>query len=419
MRSVTYANSRVRKDGKEDIKVCMLSKLYLPYFSGAATQAHSLAKSLIERGLQVFVLTGRYPGTLAEEVVEGIPVQRVRVSTSRFPVIRSLSLALSELLALFRYRRRFDIVHVHSVSLFSFLPILLARLLGKKIIVKMTLLGSPSDPATWATSRSGFLMRLAFSLADRVISISAPLSENYNQSGLDASKLRQMPQGVDTSRFSPVTDEEKTTIRERLELRKDATYLSFVGSFKQRKGADILVEAFTALAIDHPNLHLLVIGPDTFDDPVRAGLPYAAFADKLKENIKRSGLAERVIFTGQVDNVEAYLQASDIFVFPSRREGFGTAMTEAMAVGLPCVLAHLDGIAAEINGGAEAALIVDGESPEQYAEQIATLLASPDVALQMGKRGRQRVEEEYAMDSVAVKYIELYRELLSPGAGDG
>lgn len=412
VQSATGTESRGRDNAGVNIKVCMLCDLYLPYFSGAAIQAHRLAGTLARRNVSPFVLAVRHPGTVSEEIIDDIPVKRVEVINTKLPLVRPLSLALNILPDLFRYRNDFDILHIHSVSMFGFLPIFLARLLGKKTIIKMTLLGSPNDPATWSTSRVGRLMRLSFLLADRVVSISAPLSENYQGSGLDVTKLRQLPQGVDISRFHPVTEVERITVRGKLGLRRDAMYLCFVGSFKYRKGADILVDAFIAVAENHPELHLLVVGPDAFDDPLRVKLPYAAFASKLKEQIKRVGLAERVVFTGRVDNVEAYLQASDVFVFPSRREGFPTSVIEAMAVGLPCVLANLNGISAEISAQGKTALIVDTESPLQYAEQISGLLASPSEARRMGKRARQRVEKEYAMDIVAAKYIDLYRELL-------
>jgi glycosyltransferase involved in cell wall biosynthesis len=256
------------------------------------------------------------------------------------------------------------------------------------------------------------LTRLSFALADRIISISNPLSENYRHSGLDPAKLRQLPQGVNTEYFHPVSGSQKKDVRTSLGLRTDAEYLGFVGAFKQRKGADILVEAFISLAQQYPNLHLLVVGPDTFCDPVRSKRHYDAFAEQLKSRIETAGLSERVVFTGQTDNVQAYLQALDIFVFPSRREGFGTAIIEAMAVGLPCILASLDGIASEISANGATAMIVEGESPDLYVKGISYLLSNPNVAAQLGKQARQRVEEVYAMDIVTSEYINLYRELL-------
>lgn len=395
----------------------MLCDLYQPYFSGAATQAARLASGLVACDQQAFVLAGRYAGTVVEETVDGVAVKRVKVINSGPPLVRPISLALSTLPALIRHRNAFDILHVHAVGLFSFLPLILSRLLKKKTVIKMTLVGSSDDPAAWPTSRVGHLMRLSFKLADRVVSISTPLSENYRRSGLDVAKLRQLPQGVDIDRFHPVAQPEKMAIRERLGLRPDAVYLCFVGSLKQRKGADIIVDAFTALAKDRPDLHLLIVGPDAFDDAVRAKLPYAAFANMLKERLAQAGVAERVVFTGRVDPVELYLQASDIFVFPSRREGFPSAVIEAMAVGLPCVLASLGGVAAEICGDQEAALIVDGDSPEEYARQISALLDGGAHGVHLGLRARARVVEEYAIPLVTARYIDLYCEMLSAGPG--
>ncbi|MBN2549572.1 MAG: glycosyltransferase family 4 protein [Anaerolineales bacterium] len=396
------------------LAVCMLCDLYLPFFSGASHQAHRLAKSLVERNVQVLVIAGRYPGTAAQDVVEGIPVRRMRLLNSELPLARPFSMALGALPILFKERHHFDILHIHGNKVFSFLPLGFARLLGKKTVIKMTLLGSPDDPATWPGNPLGPLMRLSFVLADRVVSISTPLSDNYQRSGLDPARLRKMPQGVDVSRFHPVAAWQKKEIRAALGLRHQATYLSFVGSFKQRKGADILVEMFILLARQHPELHLLVVGPDAFDDPVRAKRPYVSDADALKQAVQRAGVIDRVVFTGQVSNVHTFLQASDVFVFPSRREGFGTAIIEAMAVGLPCVISSLDGIAAEICSGENIAIIVGSEDPQDYVQQVADLLAHPHAAQEMGRRARQRVIAAYDIESVTEKYIGLYRNLCPP-----
>ena len=414
MAPAAYADKANRNLANGNIKVCMLCDLYPPLFSGASIQAHRLSKILLERGTKVFVLAGRYPGTKVEEEIEGVSVRRVGLVNSDAVMIRPFSMAFSLLPVLFAYRRAFDILHIHSVKLFDFIPIFFARLLKKKVIVKMTLLGSITDPGVWLTSRLGILMRWSFAQADRIVSISVPLSENYRRCGLDPSKLRHLPQGVDIHRFSPVTDAQKLDVRSALSLQGRAKYLCFVGSFKHRKGADILVNAFICMAQQYPDLNLLVIGPDTFDDPVRAKRHYEVFAEDLKCRIATSGLAERVVFTGRTDDVPSYLQASDIFIFPSRREGLPSAVLEAMSVGLPCVLASLDGIASEITANGEAAVIIDTESPADYEKAISHLLSDPEAAAQLGKRARRRVEEVYSMKIVADRYLELYRELLGP-----
>jgi glycosyltransferase involved in cell wall biosynthesis len=411
-----HTDSQKTANTGNNIRVCMLCDLYFPLFSGASYIAHHLALDLIKQNYQTFVLASRYPGTTAEEIIDGVSVKRVGIINSSFPFVRALSMAFSLLPALFRYRHHFDILHIHSIKPFDFIPIFFARLLGKKTIIEMMLIGSTDDPSTWPTSHLGIVMQPSFELADRIVSLSGPLADNYRHSSLDASKLRQISPGVDLTRFHPVTEVKKKALREKLGLRGDATYLCFVGSFKHRKGADILVNTFIALSKQYPELCLLVVGPDTFDDPVRIKLPYAAYAEKLKDQLRQAGLAERVVFTGLVQNVEEYLEASDVFMFPSRREGFGAVIIEAMAVGLPCVLAEMDGIAAEISASGKTAVIVSSEAAEQYAQQISNLLSNPESALQMGQLGRQRVVQEYAMQIVTAKHIKLYQELLHPNS---
>lgn len=399
-------------------KVCYYSNLYAPIFSGEAIQVHLVVQALQKLGLHGFVLTGLYDQSPAEEVIDGVRVKRIRAINTDLPFIRPLSLAINLLPALYKNRREFDILELHSIGMFDFLLLLFAKLLKKKTIIKVSLMGSPNDPATWPKTRAGrlrqftFFYQWSFALADKVVSLSRPISEGYLESGLEAAKLCQIPQGVETDRFYPVSDAEKRALREKLKLPKDGVILSFVGSFKQRKGADILVKTFIQLAKRRPDLDLLVVGPDEFDDPIRVKRAYDAFSQGLKESLERAGLAGRVHFTGMVQNVEEYLQAADIFMFPSRREGFGAAIIEAMAAGLPCVLAEIGGISAEISAEGETARIIHSESSDEYSDAIAALLDSPAERRGLVEAAGRRIEEEYSMDVVCARYLQLYVDLI-------
>jgi len=308
--------------------------------------------------------------------------------------------------------RHIAVVHIHGISAFSWIPALAARLTGKKVIIKMTLLGS-DDAIAIRRRRFGSIARWVFSLADAVVSISAPVSRAYLESGSTEAKLIEMPQGVDTSLYTPATPAEKNALREQLDLALDATYLVFVGALIERKGADVVIDAFERLAEKWPQLQLLLVGPDDASFHPQAQPAEEKSMQLLKQRVIDAGLEQRVRYTGLVGDVHNYLRASDVFIFPSRREGFGTVMLEAMAAGLPSVVSALDGIAEQVFESGVNGLVIQGHDPDDYAQAVDEILSSRPVALAMSQAARARAESRYSLEVVGQIYEQLYLQLLA------
>jgi glycosyltransferase involved in cell wall biosynthesis len=178
----------------------------------------------------------------------------------------------------------------------------------------------------------------------------------------------------------------------------------------------VFVSAFQEVAAAYADARLLVIGPDTF---VRPGFEdetnqrAQAFAEGLKKRVQTVGLAGRVIFTGRSDQVPDYLRASDVFVFPSRREGFPSVVIQAMATALPCIVAELDGISADMICHGLNGYIIQGHDPSRYAERIIKILAAPAEAERIGRAARSWVEQRFRLDDVVEQYVAFCEELLS------
>ena len=138
----------------------------------------------------------------------------------------------------------------------------------------------------------------------------------------------------------------------------------------------------------------------------------------LQASARRLGVDRRVRFCPEVgdDELVAHLRLAEIFVFPSqnRLEGFGLAVAEAMAVGLPVLIADMPGVREVIDPGREG-LLVEPMIPTDLARKIRELLADPDRRRRMGAAGRARAEERYAVSTVADRLIALYRSLIEAG----
>ncbi len=138
-----------------------------------------------------------------------------------------------------------------------------------------------------------------------------------------------------------------------------------------------------------------------------------SYARELQESVFQMGLSERVLFTGRVNNVQEYLQVSDIFVLPTEREGLSGSILEAMSCGLSIVASDIPEISkSQITNGVEGLLTRVGDV-SQLSEALAFLLKDRSLRLRLGQSARQRILHEFVPDVIGSKYMKLYRILVS------
>jgi len=144
---------------------------------------------------------------------------------------------------------------------------------------------------------------------------------------------------VDTRFFYPVSNDQKKAIRKKLGLPEDLLLIITVGFLVRRKGYREIFEVLSNL--DMPFLYL-VVGDFAVDKS-----HYLYHIRKEMKSLYDMGnnlLEEKIVFTGPVENVNEYMQASDIFLLNSKREGVPNALLEAMACGTICIIRNLKGV---------------------------------------------------------------------------
>jgi glycosyltransferase involved in cell wall biosynthesis len=217
--------------------------------------------------------------------------------------------------------------------------------------------------------------------ADRVIAVSDQTKRDLVQTyGVDAHKISVIPNGVDEA-FSPDGPAGDGT-----------PYVLFVGALQPRKDP---VAAIEALSLADSDLRLVLVGPDK------------GAAAEARRAVARLGLNGRVDFAGHVEKttLAALYRGAEALVFPSRYEGFGLPVLEAMASGTP-VVASSAGAIPEVAG--DAAVLVGPGDPVALADGIEHALADRDRLVRAGLE-RARL---YSWTTTAERTVAVYRELL-------
>ncbi|MBI4712954.1 MAG: glycosyltransferase family 4 protein [Planctomycetes bacterium] len=166
--------------------------------------------------------------------------------------------------------------------------------------------------------------------------------------------------GVDLDRFNPDNrGKYRLSVRERFNLKEEDIVILFTGSGFERKGLRYAIETFSLLTKNLP-LKLLVVGNGNI-------AKYTGFARRL-------GVAEQVVFAGPQDRIEQYYAASDIFLFPTLYEPFGTVCLEAMASGLPVVTSRSCGASEIMTDSLDSFVVDDPRDVRALAQKVGFLL---------------------------------------------
>ena len=208
--------------------------------------------------------------------------------------------------------------------------------------------------------------------------------------------VRVIHNGIDIDRFAEARPREET--RRELGFTEDERVIVSLGRLRRQKGHDLALRAMTLIAAAEPRARMLVVG----DGPERKRL------EKLRARLRLRGHAALL---GQREDVPDILAAADCLVAPSRYEGFGLAVAEGMAAGLPVVASRIDSIPELVEDGVSG-ILVRPNRPEALAAKVIEILGDRERALLLGERARERVGERFTLAGMLGSYESLYEELL-------
>ena len=409
------------------MRLWLASPHFYPTYGGAQNRYRGYIPGLLERGMDVRIVAGTpeihdrtedeikagwyvgEPGSwLPSSTLDGVDLERMRLP-DRGNAERTRSFYEALVGVCQRPSQGPVVLQVLTNLRPEALPVL-KRLKKQGVIILCSVSVFPNWPKKKLKRfYRRYSYRRLYNEFDALVTNSEPIAGFLREMGVKT-RIEYIPNGVKLARFHPVeSDQDRraaSTLRQSLGIPEHHQVIATVGAVMPRKGQDKLIKAWRILLSRCPDTHLLIVGPR----PDLHNPKFADFGRELSELIEQSGASEKVHFTGPVDDVEAWLRASDIFSLPSSREGTPNSVLEAMATGLPCVITPFIGISEAIGVAGEHYHLVD-RRPEAIADALLNLLENKERRVQLGESGKGFIignaDQNLSLDSYARLYTDL------------
>ncbi len=229
-------------------------------------------------------------------------------------------------------------------------------------------------------------------ICDKFIAISDSVRRDIILKGADKNKTITIYNGIDLEKFKP-------RYKERFD--KDHVKIGNIARIDlSKKGQDILIQAIDHLKRFNYKVECHFGG--SADRYHTEDLKY------LKKKAKELGVDENIYFWGNVDDIVTFLNDIDIFVLPSRSEGFGIALLEAMSMGIPCIASNLNG-PAEIIGENKRGYLFETENAEDLARKIIGVIENYDEELKRSRMNLQYVKNNFDIKSMCNRLMDIYQ----------
>lgn len=360
-------------------RICIIGPFFFPQMDGVEKVMFNHAKHLAGRGHDVHVITtknrfptGRFDNALALETMEGFTIHRIGIrvrSPGRlFSYLSNSGLILDGYADMLRTIDP-DIVHVHNLAspIWAHGAARFAVRNGRKFFYSLHYHPDFIDRSAWSNLILHRINRQPMLQAKRIFHLTKldyePFLRKYPY--LDDSRLAVLPNGVDPA--SGRADDRSTRSRVRL------LFVGRVGD--HRKGFDLLEAAFAQMPID--TAELTVLG--RIGDEQRAALN-----SRFGKNVRVLGLVDEQM-------LEQEYASTDMFVMPSRYEGFGMPYVEAMRYAKPVIGTTVGGVPDVVPDGT--GLLVPPDNTNALLNAINSLAGSADRRRQIGESGRRWAEQ--------------------------
>jgi glycosyltransferase involved in cell wall biosynthesis len=377
--------------------------------NGITSHLTTLTKELMKHGWEVGLASGLASGQEGanEEAIRAI--KRFESYGGKFFVVpfpelhlsaKNIADALKSLLKLDIAIRQFkpDVIHIHSLSVCPYVYIM--RIFHKISVVSTCHLEPASDRLNVRVSKfvNGYLNLI---LGDRVIAISNEIKEVFKRDlKVSKDRIRLIYHGIETEKFRPPYLVERLKAREIFGLVPESKVVCLIARLNSVvKGHDVLIRAISILRSQGIEVIALC-----------AGKGYGDEEDVIRAQASEANVSDLVHLLGVTD-ARQVLWSSDVLVLPSRREGFGLVIAEAMFCGVVSVRTPAAGAFDQIEDGING-YIVPFDDPEALALRLKQLLEDDELRAKMSVVALESAQRKFTASRMAKDTISVYEEVI-------
>lgn len=358
-----------------------------PFFGGPERQMLGLAQSLSREYRSAFLAfaeKGKCRGLLnqvQQAGFEGVALQE------NVPHFRAMTRELRDQLQ----RLQAGVLCCHGYK---------ANLLGwwaaRSIGVPVMSVSHGWTAATWKVRLYEALDRRVLRRMDRVVCVSEGQAAKVRRAGVSPERMVIIRNAVQTGPYDHPAPEDRQVLQEMF-AEPRTRIIGAAGRLSPEKGFDQLVLAAEMVLRSDPGVGFVLFG----DGPLRQA---------VAEQIAARGLTGKFILAGFRTDLERFLPHWDLAVLPSYTEGLPVIVLEALAARVPVVATAVGGTPEVIEDGCNGFLVPPGD-PAALADRILEALRSEPERQVMGRRGRQRIEEQFTFEAQSVQYQEVFERL--------
>jgi len=401
------------------MKILQITQRFNPSISGSQYHVYRISKELIRLGHEVTVLTTM---SMHNKDIRGF-------STSRPFTLKSINPALPKFehmegMKVYRFKPIFQFwMHMSNPSMFIFL---LKHIHKYDVVHGHVYMGAESNMAAkvcrlrkipfiftahdlLSTQREAIIVllkdlydkiegRFTLNTAKMLIALTSENKKQYESLNISEDKIRIIPNGVDYEKFDNLTKSKKLLKN----IGSPEKVVLFVARLVKYKGAQHIIKAIPEINNDYPDIKFVFIGEDQ------------GYKKELVQLAKNLDVFDKCIFTGKVDEKDLlkYYSIADVFILPSIGEGFGLVALEAIASGIPVILADAGGlkhILSEIGGYP---IDMAKDIPKQIVENVKNIFSDPSIDSEI-ERGKEVLKRYYTWGRVAKMIERVYKEVIS------
>jgi glycosyltransferase involved in cell wall biosynthesis len=301
---------------------------------------------------------------------------------------------LTALRAAFELRRFLRLQQVQIVQTFFESSDLWAGFVTKAMS-KAKLIWSRRDMGILRARKHHIAYRLMASAPDAVFAVSEQVRKHCIEvDRIDPTRVQTIYNGLNLADWNTVFRPAKAP---------GELLVTTIGNIRRVKGHDIFIKAAAFILPRFPKVSFSIAG-DVLE---------ADYFAELQTLVRDLNLSDHFHFVGGITNLREHLSVADIFVLPSRSEGFSNAIVEAMAAALPIVATNVGGNAEAVKDGVSG-FVVPSDDPAALSAAIIRLLSDPSLAKAMGEAGKDLVAENFTAEAMMNRITATYRNLLAP-----